>query len=97
MTNTVEIRALVVTPDPWLLSNFTSLCDELGIAAQRSATIDGVPDELGQANTKQYSWISTPFQRRRPSWVGCGRVEEIETHWYPRAVSKLIVGYPGGC
>ena len=49
MVNTAEIRALLVTPDPWLVSNFTSLCGELGIAAQRSATIDDVPEELGLA------------------------------------------------
>ncbi len=49
MTNAVEIRALLVTPDPWLVNNFTTLCAELGIAAQRSATIHDVPEELGQA------------------------------------------------
>ncbi len=49
MVNTAEIRALLVTPDPWLVKHFSSVCGELGIAAQRSATIDGVPDELGQA------------------------------------------------
>jgi c-di-GMP-binding flagellar brake protein YcgR len=49
MVNTTEIRALLVTPDPWLVSNFISLCGELGIAAQKSATISIVPEELGQA------------------------------------------------
>ncbi len=49
MINTVEIRALVVTPDPWLVSNFIGVCKELGIDAQRSAQTDGVPEELGQA------------------------------------------------
>ena len=49
MVNTAEIRALLVTPDPWLVSNFISLCRELGIAVQRSATLEGVPEELGQA------------------------------------------------
>jgi PilZ domain len=49
MVNTAEIRALLVTPDPWLVSNFTSLCRELGITAQKSATIHEVPGELGQA------------------------------------------------
>ncbi len=49
MVNTAEIRALLVTPDPWLVGNFTSVCRELGIAAQSSATIDGVPEELEQA------------------------------------------------
>jgi c-di-GMP-binding flagellar brake protein YcgR len=49
MVNTAEIRALLVTPDPWLVSNFISLCGELGIAAQKSATINIVPEELGQA------------------------------------------------
>ena len=49
MVNTADIRALLVTPDPWLLKHFTSVCGELGIEAQRSATTDGVPEELGQA------------------------------------------------
>lgn len=49
MVNTSEIRVLLVTPDPWLVSNFTSLCGELGIAAEKSATLDVVPEELGQA------------------------------------------------
>lgn len=49
MVNAAEIRALMVTPDPWLVGNFTSVCGELGIAAERSATIDTVPEELGQA------------------------------------------------
>src|SRR6266567_8593500 len=49
MLNTAEIRALLVTPDPWLVRNFTSVCGELGIEAQSSATTDEVPEELGQA------------------------------------------------
>src|SRR5437899_283131 len=49
MVNTAEIRALLVTPEPWLVSNFISIFRELGIDAQRSATIDGVPEELGRA------------------------------------------------
>jgi len=49
MVHTAEIRALLVTPDPWLVGNFMSVCKELGIEAQRSATTDGVPEELGQA------------------------------------------------
>jgi DNA-binding response OmpR family regulator len=49
MVNTAEIRALLVTPDPWLVSNFISIFRELGIDAQTSATTDGVPEELGRA------------------------------------------------
>lgn len=48
MANTAEIRALLVTPDPWLVRHFTSVCGELGIAAQSSGTTHGVPEELGQ-------------------------------------------------
>src|SRR5438105_1883891 len=48
MLNTAEIRALLVTPDPWLVSKFTTVCDELGIAAQRSNPSDGIPEELQQ-------------------------------------------------
>jgi DNA-binding response OmpR family regulator len=49
MINTAEIRALLVTPDPWLVSSFISVCSELGIEAQSSATIHEVPEELAQA------------------------------------------------
>src|SRR5713101_5243229 len=49
MVYTAEIRALLVTPDPWLVGNFMSVCKELGIEAQRSATTKGVPEELGRA------------------------------------------------
>jgi len=49
MANSAEIRALVVTPDPWLVSNFVSLCGELGIVAQRSDTIHSLPEELRQS------------------------------------------------
>src|SRR5260370_11537712 len=49
MVNIADIRALLVTPVPWLLKHFTSVCGELGIEAQSSATTDGVPEELGQA------------------------------------------------
>ena len=49
MVNTADIRALLVTPDPWLVKHFTVVCEELGIEAQRSATTDGFPEELGLA------------------------------------------------
>src|SRR5260370_18464054 len=48
MVNTAEIHALLVTPDPWLVTNFTNVSRELGVEAQRSATTDGIPDELGR-------------------------------------------------
>ena len=49
MVNATEICALLVTPDPWLVSNFMSVCRELGIEAQKSVTTNGVPEELEQA------------------------------------------------
>src|ERR1051326_8702926 len=47
MANAVEIRALLVTTDPWLMTNFTNVCRELGIEAQRSASTVELPEELG--------------------------------------------------
>ena len=49
MVNTAEIHALLVTPDPWLVMNFTDVSRELGIDAQRSGKTGGVPEELGRA------------------------------------------------
>src|ERR1700690_260576 len=49
MTKAAEIRALLVTPDPWLVSNFTAACRELGIDAQSSAIDGEIPEELDQA------------------------------------------------
>jgi hypothetical protein len=49
MVNATEICALLVTPDPWLVNNFVSVCGELGIEAQKSVTTSGVPEELEQA------------------------------------------------
>jgi len=49
MENTAEIRAFLVTPDPWLIRNFISACGELGIEAHRSLRTDGIPEELGRA------------------------------------------------
>jgi hypothetical protein len=49
MTNAVEIRALLVTLDPWLISNFTAACHELGIDAQSSAIDSEISEELVQA------------------------------------------------
>jgi c-di-GMP-binding flagellar brake protein YcgR len=48
MLNTAEIRALLVTPDLWLVTNFTNISRELGIDAQRSSKSVGVPEELGR-------------------------------------------------
>jgi hypothetical protein len=48
MLNTAEIRALLVTPDLWLVTNFTDISRELGIDAQRSGKTAGVPEELGR-------------------------------------------------
>src|SRR5260370_7353851 len=49
MVNTAEIHALLVTPDPWLVANFTNVSRELGIDAQRSGKTGGCPEELGRA------------------------------------------------
>jgi hypothetical protein len=46
---TNAIRALLVTPDPWLMLNFTDISREVGIEAQASAKTDGIPEELGRA------------------------------------------------
>jgi len=48
MLNTAEIHALLVTPDLWLVTNFTNISRELGIDAQRSSKSVGVPEELGR-------------------------------------------------
>ncbi len=47
MTN--AMRALLVTPDPWLTVNFTDISREVGIEVQTSAKTDGIPEELGRA------------------------------------------------
>jgi hypothetical protein len=48
MQNAAEIRTLLVTPDLWLVTNFTTVSRELGIDAQRSANPIGIPEELGR-------------------------------------------------
>jgi hypothetical protein len=48
MLKTAEIRTLLVTPDLWLVTNFTNISRELGIDAQRSGKAGGVPKELGR-------------------------------------------------
>jgi len=48
MQNAAEIRTLLVTPDLWLVTNFTNISRELGIDAQRSAEPGGIPEELGR-------------------------------------------------
>lgn len=47
--NPAEIHALMVTPDPWLVTNFTNVSRELGIEAHKSGTMDLVSEELKQA------------------------------------------------
>lgn len=49
MLHTAEIRALIVTPDPWLLKHFEGVCKELGIEAQSSGTTGCIPEEIRQA------------------------------------------------
>jgi len=48
MQNTADIRTLLVTPDLWLVTNFTNISRELGLDAQRSAKPVGIPEELGR-------------------------------------------------
>jgi len=43
---TAGIRALVITPDQWLLSTFMDVSRELGINAAGSESRHGIPDEL---------------------------------------------------
>jgi len=48
MAHAAEIRTLLVTPDAWLVKNFTDISRELGIDAQKSDKAGGVPEELGR-------------------------------------------------
>jgi PilZ domain len=43
---TASIRALVITPDQWLLTTFMDISRELGIDAAVSKSREGIPDEL---------------------------------------------------
>jgi hypothetical protein len=47
MVSAAQIRALLITPDPWLVQHFISVCEDLGIEAQQSAATNRVPEELG--------------------------------------------------
>jgi DNA-binding response OmpR family regulator len=49
MANALEIRALMVTSDPWLLTSFANVSRELGIETQKSGDPGSVPDELSRA------------------------------------------------
>jgi len=49
MQNAADIRVLLVTPDPSLVTDFTNLCGELGIEAQSSASTHKIPEELAEA------------------------------------------------
>lgn len=43
---TADIRALVITPDQWLLTTFMNVSRELGIKAAGSESGEGIPKEL---------------------------------------------------
>lgn len=43
------IQALLVTPDPFLVTAFTAVCRELGIEVRTTAGNDGIVEELGRA------------------------------------------------
>jgi hypothetical protein len=49
MANVLEIHALLVTLDPWLLSVFTDVSHELGIETQKSGDVAGIPDQIRRA------------------------------------------------
>lgn len=48
MASASDIRALVVTLDPWLGNTIRELSQEVGIAALASSSGGGVPEELGR-------------------------------------------------
>ncbi len=52
------IRALMVTGDPALVANFTHVSLEVGIEAQASATVPGIPEEL---RTVKYEAVLLDF------------------------------------
>ena len=49
MTIAAELRALVLTMDPWLATTFTDVVRELGIEPQRPEDRQGVPTEIGRS------------------------------------------------
>src|SRR5436305_4112496 len=60
MQNAADIRVLLVTPDPSLVTDFTNLCGELGIEAQSSASTHKIPEELAEA---KYEVVLVDFDR----------------------------------
>lgn len=46
MTTAAELRALVLTMDPWLAVTFTDLARELGIHSQTPENLEGIPTEV---------------------------------------------------
>ena len=61
MENEVEpraIQALLVTPDPSLVTVFTAVCRELGIEVRTTAGNDGIVEELQKA---KYEGILVDF------------------------------------
>ena len=73
MVNIAEIHTLLVTPDPWLVTNFTNVSRELGIDAQRSVKTAGVPEELGRA---KYEAVLVDFDKVPETLSILARVRE---------------------
>jgi len=73
MQNAAEIRTLLITPDLWLVTNFTTISRELGIDAQRSAKTDGVPEELGRT---KYEAVLVDFDNVPDTLSILARVKE---------------------
>ena len=65
MKKSFEIRALMVTLDPWLASTFKDLSKDLGIDAQSSSCTSGVTKELRSMNYESvlidFDTISEPL------------------------------------
>lgn len=65
MIRNLEIRALMVTLDPWLASTFKNLSAELGVDAQLSSSLNGT-DELGSTKYEavliDFDTMSEPLQ-----------------------------------
>ena len=70
------IQALLVTPDPFLVTAFTAVCRELGIEVRTTAGNDGIVEELGRAKFEgilvDFDTAPNPIQmlnalRRSPS------------------------------
>jgi hypothetical protein len=53
------IQALLVTPDPFLVTAFTAVCSELSIELRTTTGNEGIIEELQKQSTKASSLTST--------------------------------------